>query len=253
MKQQLNLFFHAMQFYSRVPVGKIDYSEDNLTQSVRYFPLVGAIVGGIGAGVFMLFMLAFPQPVSVVAAIIAMVATTGALHEDGVSDFFDGFGGGYTKERILEIMKDSHAGAYGVIALIFLFLSKFALCISVPAAQLPLVLVAAHASSRFTPVAMMRVSTYARTENSKSAHSRNPQTRATFILAFVFAVLPLIFIPWQATAGAAVVYSLIFIFLKRYTEKKIGGFTGDTLGTLQQFCELAFYLVFVGLSHSAVI
>lgn len=247
MKRQLNLFLHALQFYSRIPVGRTDYSEDNLTRSLRYFPLVGIITGAVGGAVFMLCMLAFPQTISATAAIIAMVGVTGALHEDGLSDFFDGFGGGYMKERILEIMKDSRIGVYGVISLLFLFLAKFSLYVSMNVQHLPVVLIAAHASSRFVPVVLMRTSTYVRTESSKSSHSRNHPTNITLIIAFIFAVLPLIFIPWQITLIVAAVYTLILIFLKRYTEKKIGGFTGDILGTLQQFCEVAFYLAYTGI------
>ncbi len=247
MKRQLNLFFHALQFYSRIPAGKIDYSEENLAQSVRYFPLVGSVVGVVGACVFMLSMLVFPQAISVTAALISMVAVTGALHEDGVSDFFDGFGGAYTRERVLEIMKDSHVGAYGVISLVLLFLGKFSLLTSITPEKVPPVLVAAHASSRFTAVMLMKLSTYARTGNSKSSHTRHPLSRTTVVTAFVFGALPLVFIPPLVTAGAVVIHTIILFALKHYVEKKIGGFTGDVLGALQQFCEIAFYLVYAAL------
>ncbi len=246
MKRQLNLFLHALQFYSRIPTGKIDYSEENLTQSLRYFPLVGIIVGTVGAIAFMLSMLVFPKSVAVVAAIISMVAVTGALHEDGVSDFFDGFGGGYTKERILEIMKDSHVGAYGVIALIFLFLGKFSLLFSIEIDQLPVVLIAAHASSRFMAVLLVKFSRYARTEKSKSSHSRNPLSRTTFVTALILGILPLFLISWLIAICAVIIYLIIFSAVKRYVEKKIGGFTGDILGTLQQLCEITFYATYIG-------
>ncbi|MEA4949398.1 MAG: adenosylcobinamide-GDP ribazoletransferase [Petrimonas sp.] len=244
MKQQLNLFLNALQFYSRIPAGKIDYTEENIAQSVRYFPLIGSIVGAVGGSVFMLSMLVFSQAISVTAAIISMVAVTGALHEDGVSDFFDGFGGARTKERILEIMKDSHVGAYGVISLVLLFLVKFSLLTSIAPQKLPLVLIAAHASSRFMAVVLMKSSTYARTGNSKSSHTRHPLTRTTVITAFVFGALPLAFVPPFIIACVVTIYAIIFFALKHYVEKKIGGFTGDVLGTLQQFCEIAFYLVY---------
>ena len=247
MKRQLNLFFHALQFYSRIPAGKIDYSEENLAQSVRYFPLVGSVVGVVGACVFMLSMLVFPQAISVTAALTSMVAVTGALHEDGVSDFFDGFGGAYTRERVLEIMKDSHVGAYGVISLVLLFLAKFSLLISIAPQKLPPALIAAHASSRFMAVALMKSSTYARAGNSKSSHSRRPLSRTTVVTAFVFGALPLVFIPPLVSGVTVVIYAVILFALKRYVEKKIGGFTGDVLGALQQFCEIAFYLVYTAL------
>ena len=245
MKQQLNLFFHALMFYSRIPTGKIDYSEENLTKAFRYFPLVGIIAAAVGAGVFMLFGLIFPHPIAVVATIVAIVLATGAIHEDGFSDFFDGFGGGHTKERILAIMKDSTIGAYGVIALIFLFLTKFSVFLSFDAVSLPLILIAAHGSSRVMPIVMINTSRYARTENSKAMHTRHKTDTTTFIIALIIGFAPLAFVPWQVSAIVIPVYFGICFLLRRYVEKKIDGFTGDILGALQQFCELAFYLVFL--------
>lgn len=248
MRNQLNLFFHALMFYSRIPTGKIDYSEDNLTQSFRYFPLVGIIVSGIGVAVLLLVQQLFPYTVAVLAAMAAIVLATGAIHEDGFSDFFDGFGGGRTRERILAIMKDSTVGAYGVIALIVLFLAKFLMYLAIPSSALPAVLIAAHASSRMMPIVMINTSRYARTENSKAMHTRNRTSAATFVIALVFAVVPLVFVPWQVGAVVAAVYLLIYFALKKYVERKIGGFTGDILGALIQFCEMAFYLVFIAMN-----
>lgn len=247
MKQQLNLFFHALQFYSRIPIGKITYSEQNLSQSLRYFPLVGAIVGVIGALTFWLLMMVLPQAVAVVGSLMVMLLCTGALHEDGVADFCDGFGGGYTKERILEIMKDSHIGAYGVIAIVVLLLTKFALAISIDAALFPLVLIAAHTSSRFMAVVMLRTSQYVRKEKSKSSHSRNKLTNTTVMVAAITAGLSLLLVPWQVGIGVVIAYALVFLILKRYVDKQIGGFTGDILGTLQQLCEIAFMVMYIAL------
>lgn len=87
MKQQINLFFHALFFYSRIPAGKINYSEENLTKAFRYFPLIGIIVGAIGGGIFLLFRWIFPVPVALVISVAVMVIVTGALHEDGLSNF----------------------------------------------------------------------------------------------------------------------------------------------------------------------
>lgn len=245
MKQQLNLFFHALLFYSRIPAGKINYSEENLTNAFRYFPLVGIIVGAIGGGVFWLFQWIFPIPVALVMAIAAMVLVTGALHEDGLSDFFDGFGGGRDKERILSIMKESTIGAYGVIALILLFLLKFTLLLSIDPSHIIIVLMAAHASSRIMPVLMVNSSRYARTGESKAMHTRRKTDMTTFLIALAFGLVPLIFMPWLIILVVILVYTVIMILLKKYTEKKIDGFTGDVLGALQQFSELAFYLIYV--------
>ncbi len=243
MKQQINLFFHALFFYSRIPAGKINYSEENLTKAFRYFPLIGIIVGAIGGGIFLLFRWIFPVPVALVISVAVMVIVTGALHEDGLSDFFDGFGGGRDKERILAIMKESTIGAYGVIALILLFVSKLTLLLSINPSHIITVLIAAHASSRMMPIFLINSSHYARTGESKAMHTRRRTDKVTFVIALIFGLLPLVFISWKIILVVIPVYAMIVMVLKKYTERKIGGFTGDVLGALQQFSELAFYLV----------
>ena len=247
MKQQLNLFFHALLFYSRIPTGKIDYSEENLTKAFRYFPLVGIIVGAFGGVIFLLLRQIFPEPVTLVMAMAAMTFITGALHEDGLSDFFDGFGGRHDKEHILTIMKESTIGAYGVIALTLLFLMKYTLLLSIDSSHIVVTLIAAHASSRMMPVFLINSSRYARTGNSKAMHTRKKVDTETFLIALAFSLVPLVFIPWQIILIVIPVYTAVGILLKKYTEKKIGGFTGDVLGALQQFSELAFYLICVAL------
>ena len=138
MKQEFSLFLHAFEYYSRIPVGQIDFCEENLRRHYATF-LWWELLLVVWRRWFCLicFALRLPQSVAAVAALAAMILATGALHEDGFADFFDGFGGGYTKERILEIMKDSRSGAYGVMALILAFLLKFSLFVSISSSQLP--------------------------------------------------------------------------------------------------------------------
>ncbi len=247
IRRQFNLFLHAIMFYSRIPTGKISYSEENQTQSIRFFPLIGIIVGAVGGGVFMVCSYILPQAVAAILSLVVMLLTTGALHEDGLSDFFDGFGGGYTKERILEIMKDSRVGVYGAIALIVLFLLKFVIYTSTDIKILPTVIIVANASSRFMVLVMMKSSVYVRIENSKSSHSKNPISSATLFVAFIFAAVPFVLMPWQIVLTIIPVYTIILILLRQYTQKKIGGFTGDVLGALQQLCEIGFYIVFLSI------
>ena len=244
VQNQLNLLRHAFLFYSRIPVGKIDYSDENLIKAFRYFPLVGIVVGGISALVYVLSDLVLPQYVSVLLGIIAGVIMTGALHEDGLSDFFDAFGGGHDREKALEIMKDSHIGAYGVLSLIALFFIKYTLLLSVPSAYIPSVFIASGASARLMSIITSRLSTYARSENqkSKSLHLRIRIDNVTTTIAILFAITPLAMLPWQVSAVAIPMYVLILLVMKWYTERRIGGYTGDTLGALEQFCEVAFYL-----------
>ncbi len=247
LKKEINLLRLAFQFYSRIPMGKTEYSEENLTKAFRYFPLVGAVVGAAGGLIVYLASFLFPISVGVIFGMIVMVITTGGLHEDGLADFFDGFGGGQTKERILAIMKDSMIGTYGVISLVLLFLLKFTLYTSIDTFEIVSVIVAAHTSSRFMSIVMINTSTYARKENSKSMHTSHKNDWQTILIAFMIAVLPFFFLPWQIDMVAITAYILIYLGIKKFIERKIGGFTGDVLGALQQFCEVVFYIAYVGL------
>src|SRR4028118_1536958 len=126
MKKELRIFFTAMMFLTRLPVPKLtDHSSEYLEKSSKYFPLIGWIVGAISCGTFLAFYQFLSIEISLLASIIAGILTTGAFHEDGFADVCDAFGGGWTKEKILEIMKDSRLGTYGTVGLIAILSVKF--------------------------------------------------------------------------------------------------------------------------------
>ena len=126
MKKQINLFWTALMFYTRIPCPThINHSEDNLNKATRFFPFIGWIVGVISFIAYYLFQLILPIEIAIIFSLIAGILTTGAFHEDGFADFFDGFGGGWTKDKILKIMKDSRVGTYGMVASILLLALKF--------------------------------------------------------------------------------------------------------------------------------
>ena len=128
MKKELHIFFTCLMFYTRIPCPKnIDHNPDYLNKATRYFPFIGWIVGSISFLAFYIFAQFLSVEIAVIIAIIASILTTGAFHEDGFADVCDGFGGGWTKEKILEIMKDSRVGTYAVVGLILLLGLKFSL------------------------------------------------------------------------------------------------------------------------------
>jgi len=148
VKEQINLFLTAVMFYSRIPVPRsLGFSNERLNRATRYFPLIGWIVGGIGALVFYGLNWILPVEVAVFLSMMATIFATGAFHEDGFADFCDGFGGGYTREKIFTIMKDSRIGTYGTVGLIGMLGTKFLALQSLPPLIIPLVLVAGHALS----------------------------------------------------------------------------------------------------------
>jgi len=145
MKNQLKIFLTALSFYTRVPVGPIKgWTDVMLNKSTRYFPIIGWIVGGVGALFFWLLSFFLPLSVSLALSMVATVLFTGAFHEDGFADFCDGFGGGYTPERILEIMKDSRIGTYGTVGLLSVLGIKFLTLMHIEAARIPVILIAGH-------------------------------------------------------------------------------------------------------------
>ena len=241
---QCNLFLLALSFYTRIPLKKqLDYSSENMNKSTRFFPLIGLIVGGIGALVFWGASFVLPQLVAVILSIAATIYATGAFHEDGFADFCDGFGGGYTKEKIITIMKDSRIGTYGAAGLLLILLTKIFTINEVDALQIPLILIAAHGFSRVMPVLVIFTTPYVRDdETSKIKPIGKKGSVGDLISAILFGSVMLFFFPWIYVAVIVPALLLITFIFRKYIIRKIGGYTGDCLGALQQLGELVFYL-----------
>jgi adenosylcobinamide-GDP ribazoletransferase len=128
MKKEIRIFFTALMYFTRIPVPKgIDHDPAWLQKAPKYFPLVGIVVGFGCALIFIVFARFASFGIGIIASMTAGLLITGAFHEDGFADVCDGFGGGWTKEKILLIMKDSRIGAFGAIGLIAILGSKFLL------------------------------------------------------------------------------------------------------------------------------
>ncbi len=265
----LKLFFLALSFYTRLPVSQAvrlpgmqeveqrrsscrgnrcdrlpdplaaDYRQ--LPQAAVYLPLVGWLVGSICALVFYLADLVWPQTTAVILALIAGILLTGALHEDGFADVCDGFGGGFNKQRILAIMKDSHIGVYAVMGLLLMLLLKISVLAAMPAAAVPLVLPAGHSISRLSPLLLMQRYTYARGNDSKAWGAVYKPGFRELTFAAVIALLPLGLLPARCTP-AIIPVLVTTLFLGRYFYRRIDGYTGDCLGASQQVAETVFYL-----------
>lgn len=253
MLKELRLFLTAVQFFTRIPVPAwVGHSAQQLEQAARYLPLVGAVVGAIAAAALWLGAQVLPLPLAVGLSIVAGILVTGAFHEDGLSDFADGMGGGHSKEKALAIMKDSRAGAYGVIALVFALLLKFeallALCDGHSLWLTAAALIAAHAVSRLMAASIMLTQRYIRDDDSARAKPAAQQlSRSSFAVALLsgIAALGLLYAAGAhitAILAAVVAALLMRAHLAWRLQKRLGGYTGDCLGAVQQLSELAFYL-----------
>lgn len=240
----------ALIFFTRLPFWKW-FKVDNqyFKQVINYWSVVGWLTATIMAATLWLSAQILPYPVAVILAILSRILVTGALHEDGLADFFDGFGGGVTRERILSIMKDSHIGTYGVVSLIFYFLLLYALLSSLSLHIACLAILAADPLSKFIASGITLRLTYARNEESSKAKVvYNKMTILPFVVSALFGLLPIvIFLPYRYWL-AILLPILVFLLLTTLMKRKIGGYTGDCCGALFLLCELSVYLSIVGLT-----
>jgi adenosylcobinamide-GDP ribazoletransferase len=239
----------ALAFLTRLPVhidGKVSLSD--LTAAVHLFPLVGALVGLIGALAFGLGKaVGLGSLPAALFAVAAMVVATGALHEDGLADTADALGA-QDRERALAIMRDSRIGSFGTIALVLVLIARIAALSSFwdPWRFAAAMIAAAGASRALLPL-LMTAQPPARADGLGAAVGRPEPVRVLIGLglgaALALALLPLA-TALSALLAAACAAALAGWFLGR----RFGGFTGDTLGAVQQLAEIAF--LFAVLAHA---
>lgn len=240
-RSELETLVGAIRFFTRLPMpGPFGHSGVALEKAIRYFPLAGVVVGGIAALVFSLCLLVWPKTLAVLAAIACVIQLTGAMHEDGWGDMIDGFGGGWDKQRILDIMKDSRMGSFGAVALVMILLVRFVALVEVDMALIPAALISAHALSRGCATGILASMDYVRAEGKAKAFS-NRLSATDLVLASVAALLPLALLPWPQVVPAVLLALFTTLWLGRLFKRRIGGYTGDCLGATQQLAEVAFY------------
>jgi adenosylcobinamide-GDP ribazoletransferase len=235
----------AVQFLTRLPVPPGLYTPARMTASPRWYPAVGLLVGSIAGLVYAAAVLAFPPQIAAALAVGAGVLLTGCLHEDGFADTCDGLGGGATVERALTIMRDSRIGTYGAVALVLMLATKILTLGALPQTAAPAVLVAGHAASRASVVAVMATSRYLRADGAATRLSVGigGQGLAFALATGGLAILgPLAVVTPLAAAGGFVGLALGHGLMRRIFERRLSGYTGDCLGAIQQTSELGFYL-----------
>jgi adenosylcobinamide-GDP ribazoletransferase len=248
MMTALDRFFKALAFLTIFPVKARDGSlaRHGLMSHARDFPLAGIVVGLFSGGVFFIAGQIWSQLLAALLAMIASIVITGALHEDGLADTADGFGGGWTREQRLSIMKDSRLGTYGVLALglgIAMRVSALAMLTSNVGFW---ALVAVHAGARFAPVSMLAMQDYAgdpATAKTLYPAARLAWTEAGYALFWAaIAVLPILLMRPTATIAGIALGGVMALALALYSQRAIGGYCGDVLGASEQLFEIGFLL-----------
>jgi adenosylcobinamide-GDP ribazoletransferase len=248
-------FYFCLGFFTRLPLPSAtstsEHSLTNFPRAVRMLPVAGGLVGAIAALVMgVASRLGFPPPLAAPFAICALVLLTGAMHEDGLADCADGFFGGATRERKLEIMQDSGIGTFGAVALVlslYLRAASVALIADESLGLAGAVLIGAAALSRALSLMPLALLPPAR-ENGAGFAARTPERAALAVaacLAVVFTLAPVVagasLARWLASIAAATGAAYAMVLPAR---KHIGGQTGDVAGAAQQLSEIAFYLAF---------
>lgn len=203
------------------------------------FPLVGLITGGVAAAsAWVLLSSGLSASLTAGIALVVMITITGAMHEDGLADTVDGLWGGWDKMRRLEIMKDSHIGAYGVIALVLsLMLRWAALTALAEAGMLPVALIAIAALSRAPMVVMMASMPHAR-DGGLSASVGRVDLKTAIVAVGIASIIAITLLGW-AGITAMISVSIAGVFCTLIAQRKIGGQTGDILGATQQITEIS--------------
>ncbi len=247
----------AVMFYTRLPVpGSAQHSEQILNKSRQYFPMIGLLVGSIGAGVLAAVASFLPASIAVLVSMAATVLATGAFHEDGLADCCDGFGASRDPEKILIIMKDSRVGSFALVGVLLVFGLKFSALTSITETswvQATVALIAAHVLSRVAASTVADRLPYARLldqatggESKIKPIASEPLSIAERLYGTSFALAPLAAVWWAfgwvgvmaSLASAVTVTGASEIYLRR----RLGGYTGDCLGATQQLAEIGVYL-----------
>jgi adenosylcobinamide-GDP ribazoletransferase len=237
-------FRQALGFLTILPVkGKVGAGADNgLFAYARFFPAAGILVGLLSGSAFYLASLIWVGLVPALLAITTSLIATGALHEDGLADTADAFGGGWTREQRLAIMKDSRLGTYGVLALGLATALRVCALATLPPGIAVFALIAVHAGARFAPVVVLATQTYAgdpSTAKTSYVSTRLPMSEVHHALLWaLLAVIPILFMRPFALIVGLIFGAASSLALTLYSRKAIGGYSGDVLGAIEQVFEI---------------
>ncbi len=236
-------------FFTRLPFWRLHQPPQECYKTVvEHWPLTGWLTGGAMAATIYFGSMVLPYPVVIVLAIVVRLFITGALHEDGLADFLDGFGGGGSdRERILAIMKDSHIGTYGVLGLVVYELLLAATLYTLNAETAALAVLAADPYAKMVTAQLILMMPYARREEEAKAKTvyRKFNTLAGISLALQGLLPMAIFLyltrlPWELVIFLP---CIVMYFLYLLIWNKLRGYTGDCCGAVCLLVELAVYIV----------
>jgi adenosylcobinamide-GDP ribazoletransferase len=242
MRNAIRIFLSAVQFLTRLPVPAGEFRADDLRRSLAFFPLVGLLLAAGGLLVRFLLARYVENGVIVLAILLYLVLSTGALHEDALADAADGFGGGWNKEQMLAIMRDSRIGSYGAIAIVFSLLGRFVLLTELPTTKFVAYFAASQVLSRWTPLPLSFFLSPARADSGQGSRVAGKVSWLSLLIGTLVALGIAALFLHSAVLWAGLTAAVITLITGLYYQKRLGGVTGDCLGATVQLTEIGVYL-----------
>ena len=254
----MRAFWIGLQFLTRISIVKQDnWTEGDFGKSVKFFPLIGAVLGIVYAAiVFIMYFwlpekgVELPRHVRSVIMLITPLLLTGGLHCDGFMDTMDGLFSGRSRERMLEIMKDSRVGSNGVVGFGLLVVVEWAIILDMPSAFLVQAFFVMPIISRLMMVGAIKLYPYARPEGMGKAFVKHSESWSLMFAAVSTAVL--LFPTGFNGLVAAFAAGMFAVFFSGYAVKRLGGLTGDLYGAITTLTELLVLFVFLVISSCNV-
>lgn len=232
----------AFQFLTRVPMPTFAWSPDALSRSAKFFPLVGFAIGTAAATLHLWFSPRFPESIVAMLIVLFTVLVTGGLHEDGLADAADAFGGGRNRDHVLSILNDSRIGCYGAIALIFSIASRTLLLAFIPGNRFARYVISAQALCRWTILPLGFMLPAARKGEGQGARLAKRISFMSVTAGTLFAFGIAVFFLRMDAVGPVLIVLLLTLSSGLYYHWRIGGITGDCFGATIQLAEIAVYV-----------
>jgi adenosylcobinamide-GDP ribazoletransferase len=234
----------AFQFLTRLPLGRVLYDENALSRSAKFFPLVGLLIGILGSVAYLWFIRYLPSAIAALLTLVLFVLATGGLHEDGLADVADAFGGGWNREQILAILKDSRIGTFGTLAIVLSVGLRVLLLAHLPLNRFAAYVISGHVLCRWTALPLGYALPAARESSlhSQGARIARQISGASLAVGSFFALILAVYTLRRAVWSPLVATLAVTFFSGLYYWRRIGGVTGDCFGATNQLAEIAIYL-----------
>jgi adenosylcobinamide-GDP ribazoletransferase len=229
----------AFQFLTRIPTPSMTFEADSLSRATKFFPLVGLVVGCGAALLQRILVFHLSRPLIALLLLAYLMVITGCLHEDGLADTADGFGGGWSKDQILNILKDSRIGSYGASALVLSLLARYVLLASLPIEHFAAYVISANVLSRWSALPLSYFLPPAREQQGQGARIAKLTSLSSLIFGSLFSFIVVVFaLRWSAVVP--LLAALLIVTLSGWFYwRRIRGVTGDCFGATNQLTEIA--------------